>query len=651
MFGGGKVNSRAARRHVWRAARLVSTRRLQLAFDAAPETDGSRSRRTHLVGSPEATRGAAPPASNARADRPCLSIRFGGATNDTPGKHAMRSRLLPATLLGLAFSLIGHAAEPPQIVRVLAADPGVRAQLGQMFGHIRYDTETGIATVEADALARDRLSRLGLSWTVDETATLAMKAFVESGVAGLRAIPGFACYRTVEENFDTMDALVADYPELARIVDIGDSWRRTQDEAEGYPMRVLRLGSSKIAGTKPIMFAVSSIHAREYTPAELMTRFAEQLLAGYGTDADSTWLLDHNEFHLLLHANPDGRKQAEQSLSWRKNENVTHCPGGFDGWGNGPGVDLNRNFSWGWSIGGGSSGSACSATYRGPIAGSEPETQAISDYMRTIYPDRRPGDPTSLSMPADADAQGLFLDMHSFSGLVMWPWGGSGTTGNNAAFTRLGQRLAWFNDYEPQQSVVLYPTDGTTIDFAFGELGLPALTFELGTDFFQDCGTFENSILPDNLASLRYAARALHAPYLLPAGPDAYGLTASGTQVVQGDSVDITATIDDQRYRNGAGSPPVSQPIAGAMVFIDALPWQFGTAGLAMTAVDGTFDATLEQATLALDTSDMDPGRYLIVIQGHDSAGEYGPPSSLFLDVTENTDIIFESDFEVGSGN
>jgi len=563
----------------------------------------------------------------------------------------MRSCFLLALLLGFTAASTATAAEPPQLVRVSAKDPGVRAQLGQMFGHIRYDAATGMATVEADALSRDRLSRLGLGWTVDEAGTAAMRAFLESGIGGLRAIPGFACYRTVEETFDSMDTLVADYPRLASLIDIGDSWRRAQDDADGYPMRVLRLRSSRITGTKPILFAVSSIHAREYAPAEVMTRFAEELLAGYGTDPDSTWLLDHNEFHFLLQANPDGRKMAEQQLLWRKNDNPTLCPNPFDGSGGGPGIDLNRNFTWGWGVGSGSSGNACSTTYRGPSAGSEPETQAIADYIREIYPDRRPGDPDSPAMPADVDAQGLFLDMHSYSGLVMWPWGGSGTTANNAAFTRLGRRLAWFNGYEPQQSVALYPTNGTTIDFAFGELGLPALTYELGTDFFQDCGTFENTILPDNLASLRYAARTLHAPYQLPAGPETYDIASSSVTVVQGELVELTATIDDRRYRNGPGGAPAIQPIAGATVFIDAMPWQAGAVGLPMDAVDGSFSATSEGARLTLDTTDLAPGRHLIVIQGHDTASEHGPPSSVFLHVTENLDIIFDSDFESGQGN
>ena len=59
---------------------------------------------------------------------------------------------------------------------------------------------------------------------------------------------------------------------------------------------------------------MSAIHAREYATAELITRFAEYLVENYGTDPDITWLLDYNEIHLLLQANPDGRKHAETGI-------------------------------------------------------------------------------------------------------------------------------------------------------------------------------------------------------------------------------------------------------------------------------------------------------------------------------------------------
>jgi hypothetical protein len=58
-----------------------------------------------------------------------------------------------------------------------------------------------------------------------------------------------------------------------------------------------------------------------------------------------TWLLDHHEVHLMLQSNPDGRKQAETGLLWRKNVNNDYCSNSDS-----RGADLNRNFDFEWSL-------------------------------------------------------------------------------------------------------------------------------------------------------------------------------------------------------------------------------------------------------------------------------------------------------------
>ena len=130
----------------------------------------------------------------------------------------------------------------------------------------------------------------------------------------------------------------------------------------------------------------------------------------------------------------------------------------------------------------------------------------------------------------------------------------------------LGRRLAGFNDYTAEQAIGLYPTDGTTDDFAYGELGVPAYTFELGTQFFQNCATFENTILPDNREALRYAARALRAPYVLPSGPDAEDARIEPDLVLAGEPATLRVRFDDARQQTdstGASGPvPAVQPIA-----------------------------------------------------------------------------------------
>ncbi len=175
------------------------------------------------------------------------------------------------------------------------------------------------------------------------TAQLNRPAQPRPGQAG--GIPGYSCYRTVEETYAAAQSIVSAHPDLAQWIDIGDSWeKKTSGGAPGYDLRVLKLTNPVMAGPKPRFFVMSSIHAREYAPAELNTRFAEYLIDHYGVDPDVTWLLDYNEVHLLLQANPDGRKEAESGLLWRKNTDNDYCANSDS-----RGADLNRNYPFYWN--------------------------------------------------------------------------------------------------------------------------------------------------------------------------------------------------------------------------------------------------------------------------------------------------------------
>jgi murein tripeptide amidase MpaA len=492
--------------------------------------------------------------------------------------------------------------------------------------------DQGWMLVGADAETLELLFDLGFHVEIDERRTMEICAPAKRLPDQTEGIPGYACYRTVEETFQTAQGLVANHPDLASLIDAGDSWEKvTAGGNPGYDMKVLRLTNANVAGTppagftgKPRLFVTSAIHAREYTTAELMTRFAEYLVSNHGIDADATWLLDEHEIHLMLQTNPDGRKQAETGLSWRKNTNENYCSPTSSS----RGADLNRNFEFQWGCCGGSSGDQCSATYRGPATASEPEVQAVQNYARSIFPDQR--DP-SISAAAPDNATGLYIDIHSYSQLVLWPWGFTGTpTGNGAALQTLGRKLAFFNGYEPDQAIGLYPTDGTTVDFAYGDLGVAAVLFELGTWFFEDCVDFESTILPDNLEALIYAAKVVRTPYLTPAGPEVTGVAATAVVVAPGDPVTIEAVADDGRFNNSNGSEP-AQPVAAAELFIDIPPWQTGANALAMTATDGAFDATVEPIQGVVNTTGLANGRHMAYVRAQDANGNWGPVSAVFV--------------------
>ncbi len=466
----------------------------------------------------------------------------------------------------------------------------------------------------------------------------------------IQTVPGFPCYETVEETFEAAEGFVSDYPQLAQWVDVGNSWRKNAGLG-GYDINVLKLSNQATSGTKPILFINSAIHAREYATAPLNLDFARWLLEGYNNDADATWILDHHEVHLMLQTNPDGRKRAEAGISWRKNTNQNYCgPNG-----NSLGVDLNRNFTFSWNStnGVGSSGNTCSATYRGPQPGSEPEIQAIQNYVRSLWPDRRG---PNRNDAAPTDTSGIHIDIHSFSELVLWPWGDANQAApNGLALQTLGRKFAFFNGYSPQQSIGLYPTDGTSDSISYGELGVAAYTFELGTQFFQQCSVYENTIKPDNLPALIYAAKVVRTPYITPSGPDSINISlsngASGGGVAAGTTVVLNATASDNRYNNSNGTQS-TQNIAQAQFFIDVPPWQTGAIAQTMTASDGVFNERTEGVSASIDTSGLSNGKHIIYVRSRDNSGVWGAVSAVFLNITDTPPqaCAFEDNFTTSTG-
>jgi hypothetical protein len=444
-------------------------------------------------------------------------------------------------------------------------------------------------------------------------------------------IPGFPCYRTVEETYTDLAQLSTEHPALATWIDIGDSWEKdTPGGASGYDLYTLVLTNSAIPGPKPKLYLISAIHGRELPTAELATRFAEYLVENYSSDPDITWLLDYAEVHITPHANPDGRKIAENGEFWRKNtDNDDGC---LDAslWG----TDLNRNSSFKWG-GVGASASSCDDTFRGPAPSSEPETQSLQNYAASIFPDQRgPGD----TDPAQENASGLFITLHSFGNLVLFPWGWTDDVApNDTSLETLGRKFGFFTNYQVCQSGefgCIYQTSGSTDDWIYGELGVASYTFELGSTFFESCDYFADSILPDNLQTLVYALKAARRPYKDPAGPESIHLALSADHIAPGAGLTLTATADDTRYNSSGKTEEAVQSISTARYSIDFPSWVGGVSTFPMSAKDGIFDNSNESLFASINTTALLLGRHTIFVESQDSDGNWGVPTAIFLWIT-----------------
>ncbi len=494
--------------------------------------------------------------------------------------------------------------------------------------------QTVLMVVENTAAYQDLLSR-GFSLEIHPELMKQQAMLQDKSFMGVKTINNFPCYRTVTETFAAMNDMQTNYPNLVTLVDIGDSWHKANAGGDpGHDMQVVKITNAAVVDpNKPILYAMGSIHSREYPPAELVTRFAEYLLSNYATDADATWLVDHHEVHLLLQGNPDGRiiSEGENSPNQRKNRNENHCFAG-----NQQGVDMNRNFEFLWDQGSGSSGIDCSQVFRGDSAVSEPETDAINEYIKTLFPDDRLDD---LVTAAPSTKPGVYLDIHNVAELTLFPFGysnGAGQAPNHSQLQTLARRMSFFTGYRPEQSnASLGGADGASDDNAYGTLGVAAYTIELGEGgFYSSCSAFDNTIWPDNLPALVYAAKASRMPYITSSGPDIIDLSQQPIQVSVGQMIDVNGTATDLRFNNSNGTES-TQNITGIKAYLATPSWVGGAVAVDMTATDGNFNSKTEGFSGSLDSTGLAEGRYTIWFEATDAVGVTGVPSAVFVDVVD----------------
>lgn len=564
-------------------------------------------------------------------------------------------RLIPVLLvilssLFLRVSIVGAQSEvltPTQIatdavVRVWVNSAEDLTKLRQQYDvwdHGNHDMSNPYVLVAVSPAEYATLLQSGRQVELDLLQTVQVnqpRAFDPTQLAG---IPGYDCYRTVEETYTSLDTLNATYPNFVELVDLGDSWEKTQNAANGYDIRGIVITNEATGGAKPKFLIMAATHAREYATAEMATRFAEHVLQQYGVDPDITWMLDYFELHIVPQANPDGRKVAESIDIWhRKNTNTAYCPTGHEG------VDLNRNMSWAWTF---DTSNTCSSGYQGPSKLSEPENIAIGNYItETVFTTDWRGEGPTDAAPDTLD--GIFITIHSYGQYVLPTWAHTtaASSPNAAEIYTLGHKMGYYNNYHvcgTGDANCLSAASGTHDDFVYGELGIPSYTFELGTQFHQTCSVFENTIYPDNLEALLYTFKATRRPYQTPSGPevtmisvDAVGEAVAGSTrmtITGATGITLTVTVDDTRYDSNGGRTEPTQNIAEARYSINAPSWVTGTISTTLTAVDGAFDSKVEEATAAISTASWIPGQYTIFVEGKDTDGNWGVPSAYFVTV------------------
>lgn len=339
----------------------------------------------------------------------------------------------------------------------------------------------------------------------------------------------FDSYLPLADLYTFMTNLATARPDLCQeLPSIGNS-------IQGRPLRVWRITGSN-PGPKPGVFYHGLQHAREWITGPTVLYLANHLITQHGVDPCITDLVNRTEFFLAPCVNPDGYDYTwTTERLWRKNRRP-NGDGTF-------GVDLNRNWAYGWG-GGGSSGVPNDLTYRGTAPFSEPETTALSNFITTH--------PTINA----------YMDYHSFSQLILWPFGNAcvaPSPPDDVEYSTIGNKMQVLIQsvhgeyYEPGPiCLTLYQASGGSVDWTYGTAGRTGFTIEL-----RDTGTNgfllpADQIIPnceENLPAILHLSEWASSGVMIDLPGGAPSSLLSGSPTV----VNVSVTNAQETYVVGSG--------------------------------------------------------------------------------------------------
>jgi carboxypeptidase T len=251
-------------------------------------------------------------------------------------------------------------------------------------------------------------------------------------------------YYKYNEMLQELDEMATLYPHLISVkapISTFLTW-------ENRPIYHVKISNNPNSDDGDPMALYSAIHhAREPMSMSQLIFYMWYLLENYDNSPEIKYLVDNTQMIFVPCVNPDGYIHNETTdpngggmHRKNKNPNVGNSN---------PGVDINRNYSYGWNTTG-VSADANNDTYPGTAAFSEPETQAMR-WLVQNYPIRSA------------------LNAHTYGDMLLFP---IGTTANEYAdhhnyFQTLSNHMVQYNGYEATKSSGLYPASGDSDDYMY----------------------------------------------------------------------------------------------------------------------------------------------------------------------------------------
>ncbi|HEX4923617.1 MAG TPA: M14 family metallopeptidase [Bdellovibrionales bacterium] len=366
----------------------------------------------------------------------------------------MKLLLTLALAIGFGFQATAQAADEPLYwIKVKASDKFERTKVietGAVIEAIRDDYVVAVGT-EAEVEALRKLGMLETSFMYP----MAKKDFPQKDEK----------FHNYNEMLKAMQEIKAAGPDIVALESIGKS-------IEGRDLVNIRISTNLAQSSqKPGIVFIGTHHAREHLSTEIPLMLAAYLVREFKNgNKDVQALVNSREINIIPMLNPDGVEHdiaTGNYQGWRKNRRK-NANGTY-------GVDLNRNYSFKWSETG-ASGNPSSDTYYGTAPFSEPETQAVKNFIET------------------KENLNIALSFHTFSELILYPWGWTydsiSDQKDKAAFEKMAQQMSTWNRYKPQPGSSLYLVSGEFTDWAYSQHKLFAFTFEMDPKFAFGIGGF-----------------------------------------------------------------------------------------------------------------------------------------------------------------
>lgn len=267
-------------------------------------------------------------------------------------------------------------------------------------------------------------------------------------------------YHTFDEVVAHINAMQAEFPDIVQVSEPGAS-------IEERPVIAVKISDNvetDESGEEGVVYFDALHHAREPISMESVLYYMWWLLENYGSDPEATYLVNHRELYFVPVVNPDGYVYNQQTNPngggfWRKNRRDA---------GNGCfGVDLNRNYSFGWGLNTGSSSNPCTETYRGTEPFSEPEIQAVRNLLSGIDP-------------------AIAFSCHTFGDKFLGPFGYTDSLATYEVYAEYASEFIppTYAGYGTTAKMLGYTSSGTTRDYLHTE-GTYAWTPEIGHSFWE----------------------------------------------------------------------------------------------------------------------------------------------------------------------